>query len=65
MERDPKSERERNMKILSWMQKAEEVGKSGGKGSKADAHFNVDKMVNKKLRKEEKIRKREKHSGNE
>lgn len=53
------------MKILSWMQKAEEVGKTGGgKGSKADAHFNVDKMVNKKLRKEEKIRKREKH-GNE
>jgi hypothetical protein len=63
LERDPKQERERNMKILSWMQKAEEVGANGGQKprSKADAHFNVDKMVNKQLRKEEKRRKRSKH----
>ena len=45
LERDPKSERERNMKILSWMQKADEV--KNPRTSKADAHFNVDKMVNK------------------
>ena len=51
------------MKILSWMQKAEEVGANGGQKprSKADAHFNVDKMVNKQLRKEEKRRKRSKY----
>jgi hypothetical protein len=45
------------------MQKAEEVGGAGGHKprSKADAHFNVDKMVNKQLRKEEKRRKRSKN----
>ena len=53
---NPKGERERNMKILGYLNKSYEVKAA----SKADAHFNVDKMVNKKIRKEEKHRKREK-----
>ena len=56
LERDPKSEKERNMKILNWMQKADEV--KNPRASKADAHLNTDKMVSKQLRKEQKNRKR-------
>lgn len=55
LQADPKGERERNLGILNWMQRADEVKSH----SKADAHFNVDKMVNKQLRKEQKIRKRD------
>lgn len=54
---DPKSERERNIKILSLMQRADEVKANN---SKADAHFNVDKMVNKHNKKQEKRRGQEK-----
>jgi hypothetical protein len=50
------AEKERNIKILSWMQKAEEVNK-GGK-TKADAHIDADKMVKKHIRKEEKKRRK-------
>lgn len=42
------------MKILSWMQKADEVKSY----SKADAHLDTDKMVNRQIRKEEKRRKK-------
>lgn len=49
LERDPKQERERSLKILNWMQKSDEVKANK---PKADAHFNADKMVNKQLRKE-------------
>jgi hypothetical protein len=38
------------MKILSWMQRADEV--KNPRASKADAHLNTDKMVSKQLRKE-------------
>jgi hypothetical protein len=58
LERDPKQERDRNLKILTWMQKSDEVKTNK---SKADAHFNADKMVNKQLRKEEKRRKKDKN----
>ena len=57
LERDPKQERERSLKILNWMQKSDEVKSNK---SKADAHFNADKMVNKQLRKEQKRNKRAK-----
>ncbi len=57
LERDPKQERERSLKILNWMQKSDEVK---AHNSKADAHFNADKMVNKQLRKEQKRYKRAK-----
>ena len=50
LEHNPKSEKERNMKILSWMQRADEV--KNPRASKADAHLNTDKMVSKQLRKE-------------
>lgn len=52
LQNDPKGERERNMKILGLMQREKEV-KAGGK---ADAHFDVDKMVGKKIQKEQKFR---------
>lgn len=39
---NPKGEKERNMKILNFMERSQEVKAS----SKADAHLNVDKMVN-------------------
>ena len=57
LERDPKMEKERNMKILSFMQRSDEV-KNGG-GSKADAHLSVEKMVKKQNKKEEKRRRRD------
>lgn len=53
--RNPKGERERNMKILGLMQRADEIKSS----SRADAHFDSDKMVSKQLRKEQKSRKRD------
>lgn len=53
---DRKGEKERNMKILGLLQRAGEVKSN----SKADAHFNVDKMVNKKQRKDENARRRDK-----
>lgn len=56
LQNDSKSERERNMKILNFLQREKEFKAN----SKADAHFDVDKMVNKKNRKEEKQRKRDK-----
>jgi hypothetical protein len=40
---DSKAEKNRNMKILNFLNRAEEM-KSGGK-SKADTHLDVDKMV--------------------
>lgn len=58
LERDPKQERERNLKILNWMGRAEEVKANN---SKADAHFNADKMANKQQRKIEKSRKKQKN----
>ncbi len=54
LQANPKGERERNMKILSFLQRSEEVK---APNSKADAHFNVDKMVNKKNSKEDRARK--------
>lgn len=53
---DSKGERERNLKILNFLQRSGEVKANG----KADAHFDVDKMVNKKQRKDEKARRRDK-----
>lgn len=55
LERDHKSEKNRNMKILGWMQKADEVKVSG---SKANAHLNVDKMVKNQIRRDEKRRRK-------
>ncbi|MFM7858197.1 MAG: hypothetical protein ACKO96_41335, partial [Flammeovirgaceae bacterium] len=46
-EHDIKGEKDRSMKILNWMQRADEVKSN----TKADAHLNVDKMVNKQNRK--------------
>lgn len=54
LEHDRKGEKDRNMKILSWMQRADEVKHH----SKAEAHMDVDKLVNRKIRKEEKRRKK-------
>ena len=53
---DRKGEKERNLKILNFVQRAGEVQSN----SKADAHFNVDKMVGKKQRKEENARRKDK-----
>ena len=47
--RDPKLEKERNMKILNFMQRSDEVKAH----SAADAHLNVDKMVSKQNRKDQ------------
>lgn len=57
MARDPKQERERNMKLLNWMQRAEEVaaGSHSGKGgkAKADAHLvDTNKLVSNKIKKQ-------------
>lgn len=54
LERDRKSEKDRNMKILSWMQKAQESKAS----SKADAHVDTDKLVGRQIKKEERRRKK-------
>jgi hypothetical protein len=54
--RDPKLERERAMKILSFMQRSDEVKAS----TAADSHLNVDKMVNKHNRKEQRRNQRDK-----
>ncbi len=56
LQHDTKGEKERNMKILSLLQRQGEVKAN----SKADAHFDTDKMVNKKQRKEEKFRRKDK-----
>jgi len=54
LDHDHKGEKDRNMKILSWMQKADEV-----KGhSKAESHLDVDRLVNRQIRKEERRRKK-------
>ena len=53
---DPKLEKNRNMKILNWMQRADEV--KYGKQTKADAHLDVDKMVKNSIRREEKRRRK-------
>ena len=50
LEHDRKGEKDRNMKILSWMQKSDEVKSR----SKADAHLDVNKLVNRKIKKDEK-----------
>ena len=55
---DTKLERERNLKLLNWMQRAEESKASSNKQSKADAHIDADKMVKKQIRKEEKKRRK-------
>lgn len=52
---DPKKEKNRAMKILQWMQKADEVKVNG---PKANAHLNVDKMVKNQIRREEKRRRK-------
>ena len=56
MSRDPKQERDRNLKLLNWMARAEEVaqGSHSGKGgkSKADAHLDTNKLVNRSIKKE-------------
>ena len=60
LQSNPQAEKDRNMKILTWMQKAEEVNamNAGGKKTKADAHIDADKMVKKHIRKEEKKRRK-------
>ena len=40
---NPKLEKDRSLKILNWMQRADES--KSGKSTKADAHFDADKMV--------------------
>ena len=60
LEHNPKGEKERNMKILSFMQRSDDI--KSGVGSKVDSHFNAEKMVNKKLRKEEKSRKKDRNN---
>lgn len=55
MEVDHKLEKNRNMKILSWMSRADEVKTNG---SKANAHLDVDKMVKNQIRREEKKRRK-------
>ena len=55
MERNHKAERDRNMKILSFLQKSEEIKHS----NKAEAHVNAEKMVSKQMRKEKRQRKRQ------
>jgi hypothetical protein len=57
LEHDHKGEKERSMKILNFMQKSQEVKSR----SKADAHLDTDKLVNKQIRKEEKKRKKASH----
>lgn len=57
LESNPKGEKDRNLKILTWMNKAAEIKaneKLGGKRTKADAHIDADKMVKNHIRKEEK-----------
>lgn len=56
LEHNPKGEKERNMKILNFMQRSDEVKSH----SKAEAHFNEDKMVNKLKKKEDKFKRRNK-----
>mmetsp|Transcript_20781 Transcript_20781/g.15286 ORF Transcript_20781/g.15286 Transcript_20781/m.15286 type:complete len:91 (+) Transcript_20781:670-942(+) len=52
------AEKDRNLKILNFIHRSQEV-KMGG-GSKADAHLDVEKMVKRQKRKEEKARKKQK-----
>ncbi len=51
---NPKSEKDRNLKILNFMQRADEFKAT----SKVDAHINSDKAANKYQRKEEKARRK-------
>ncbi len=53
---DPKGERDRNMKILNFLERSGESKAS----SKADTHLDKAKMVNKKQKKEDKFRKSQK-----
>ena len=53
----PKLEKDRSLKILNWMQRADES--KSGKASKADAHLDADKMVKKQFRKEQKKQRRD------
>ena len=56
-EKDHKEEKNRSMKILQWMQRADEI-KHGGATNKANAHLDIDKMVKNQIRKEEKKRRK-------
>jgi hypothetical protein len=49
LQHNPKEEKSRNMKILQWMSRAEEVKSV----SKANSHLDIDKMVKKQMRKEQ------------
>lgn len=55
LEADHKLEKNRSLKILSWMQRSEEVKVNG---SKANAHLDADKMVKNQIRREEKKRRK-------
>jgi hypothetical protein len=55
IEADPKKEKNRSLKILTLMQKADEVKVNG---PKSNAHLNVDKMVKNHIRREEKRRRK-------
>ena len=48
LERDRSAEKQRNLKMLSWLDKANEI-KGGGKEK---AHLDTDKMVKRAIRKD-------------
>lgn len=53
IQKNPKMEKDRSLKILNWMQKADEVKHR----SKADAHLvDADKVVQNKIKRKEKKR---------
>ena len=54
LEHHHKDERDRNLKILSNMQKADDIKTH----SKAESHVDVNKIMHRQLRKEEKKRKK-------
>lgn len=61
LEHNPRQEKDRNMKILSWMQKSEE-SKSY---SKADSHLvDTTKLVGRQIKKDERRRKKATYSSN-
>jgi hypothetical protein len=55
IEKSRKNEKARNLKIYSWMQRADEVKKGG---SKADAHLDADKMVKNSIKRDQKKRRK-------
>ena len=55
LQADHGKEKNRSLKILSWLQRADEVKVNG---PKANAHLNVDKMVKNQIRREEKRRRK-------